>query len=149
MGGTYLAKPGEVERRWWIIDAKGKPLGRLASLIASILRGKHKPEFTPSVDMGDSVIVLNAGSFVLTGKKPRQKMLFRHSGYPGGARFIQYEKLMKTNPELLIETAVKGMLPHNRLGRKLIKRLHIYRGSTHPHQGQKPVVWEGTLGKEV
>lgn len=143
MRGTYLAKPGEVERKWWIIDAKGKPLGRLAVTIASILRGKHKPEFTPSVDTGDSVIVLNAGSLVLTGKKPRQKMFFRHSGYPGGARFIQYEKLMKTNPELLIRTAVKGMLPHNRLSRKLIRRLYVYRGSSHPHEAQKPAVWQG------
>lgn len=143
MRGTYMAKPGEVERKWWIIDAKGKPLGRLASTIALILRGKHKPEFTPSVDMGDSVIVLNADSFVLTGKKPEQKIFFRHSGYPGGARYIPYKHLMKSNPELLIRTAVKGMLPHNRLGRKLLKHLYIYRGSNHPHEAQRPAVWQG------
>ncbi|HHY35385.1 MAG TPA: 50S ribosomal protein L13 [Firmicutes bacterium] len=143
MRGTYMARPGEVERKWWIIDAKGKPLGRLASTVALILRGKHKPEFTPSVDMGDSVIVLNAGSFVLTGKKPEQKIFFRHSGYPGGARYIPYKKLMKSNPEILIRTAVKGMLPHNRLGRKLLKRLFVYRGSNHPHEAQRPAVWQG------
>lgn len=143
MRGTYMARPGEVERKWWIIDAKGKPLGRLASTVALILRGKHKPEFTPSVDMGDSVIVLNADSFVLTGKKPEQKIFFRHSGYPGGARYIPYEKLMRSNPELLIRTAVKGMLPHNRLGRKLLKRLYVYRGSNHPHEAQRPAVWQG------
>ena len=143
MRGSYMAKPGEIERKWWIIDAKGKPLGRLASTVASILRGKHKPEFTPSVDMGDSVIILNADSFVLTGKKPEQKIFFRHSGYPGGARYIPYEKLMESNPELLIRTAVKGMLPHNRLGRKLLKHLYVYRGSNHPHEAQKPTVWQG------
>ncbi|MBE3519861.1 MAG: 50S ribosomal protein L13 [Firmicutes bacterium] len=143
MRGTYMAKPGEVKRKWWIIDAKGKPLGRLASTVALILRGKHKPEFTPSVDMGDNVIVLNADSFVLTGKKPEQKIFFRHSGYPGGARYIQYKKLMKSNPELLIRTAVKGMLPHNRLGRKLLKHLFVYRGSNHPHEAQRPAVWPG------
>jgi large subunit ribosomal protein L13 len=140
---TYMAKPGEVERKWWIIDAEGKPLGRLATLCSGILRGKLKPTYTPSVDAGDSVIILNAEKVKLTGNKPAQKIFFTHSGYPGGAKYTPYEVMLKKNPRLVIETAVKGMLPHNRLSRRIIKRLFVYRGGTHPHEAQKPSVWQG------
>jgi len=118
-----MAKPGEVPRKWWIIDAKGKPLGRVASQAATLLRGKHKPEFTPSVDMGDSVIIINAKAVALTGKKRDQKIYFTHSGYPGGDKYIPYKIMMEKFPERVVETAVKGMLPRNRLGKKIEKRL--------------------------
>jgi large subunit ribosomal protein L13 len=140
---SYMAKPGQVERKWWIIDAEGKPLGRLSSLCASILRGKLKPTYTPSVDAGDSVIILNAEKVKLTGNKARDKVFFTHSGYPGGAKYISYEVMLKRNPRAVIEAAVKGMLPHNRLSRKIMKRLFVYRGGTHPHEAQKPSVWQG------
>lgn len=143
MGNTYMAKPGEVARKWWIIDAQGKPLGRLATLAATILRGKHKPTFTPSVDTGDSVIILNASKVKLTGNKMKDKIFFTHSGYPGGAKYTPYGEMLKKHPTRVVETAVKGMLPHNRLGRKIIKRLFVYKGSTHPHEAQKPSVWQG------
>ncbi|MGI6667582.1 MAG: 50S ribosomal protein L13 [Bacillota bacterium] len=138
-----MAKPSEATRKWWIIDAEGKPLGRLATLAASILRGKMKPTYTPSVDAGDSVIIINADKVKLTGNKLKDKIFFTHSGYPGGAKYTPYEVMMKKNPRLVVETAVKGMLPHNRLGRKVIKRLFVYRGSTHPHDAQKPAYWQG------
>ena len=143
MGETYMAKPSPDQRKRWVIDAEGKPLGRLATLVSTILRGKHKPTFTPSVDMGDSVIILNASKVKLTGKKMEQKMFFTHSGYPGGARLTPYKFMIKKHPERVIETAVKGMLPHTRLSRKLMKRLFVYRGGTHPHESQKPSVWQG------
>lgn len=143
VGVTYMAKPGEVPRKWWIIDAKGKPLGRIASLAATLLRGKHKPTFTPSVDMGDSVIIINAKDVLLTGKKPEQKIFFTHSGYPGGDRYIPYRIMLKERPERVVEVAVKGMLPKNRLGRRLRKRLFVYRGPNHPHEAQKPEFWQG------
>jgi len=143
VGFTYMAKPGEVPRKWWIIDAKDKPLGRVASLAASILRGKHKPTYTPSVDMGDSVIIINASQVKLTGKKRDQKIFFTHSGYPGGARYTPYRIMLQKHPERVLEAAVKGMLPHNRLGRKLIKHLFVYKGASHPHEAQKPSVWQG------
>ncbi len=138
-----MAKPGEIDRKWWIIDATDKPLGRLASRVAFILRGKHKPTFTPSVDMGDSVIILNASKVKLTGKKAEQKMYFSHSGYPGGDRYIPYKDMIRRKPERVVEVAVKGMLPKNRLGRQITKRLFVYRGATHPHQAQKPSMWQG------
>lgn len=143
LGATYMAKPSEVDRKWWIIDASGKPLGRVASLAASILRGKMKPTYTPSVDAGDSVIIINAEKVKLTGNKLKDKIFFTHSGYPGGAKYTPYEVMLKKNPRLVVETAVKGMLPHNRLGRKLIKRLFVYTGNTHPHSAQKPAYWQG------
>lgn len=143
MSKTYMAKPGEVTRKWWVIDADGKPLGRLASLVAIILRGKHKPTFTPSVDTGDSVIILNASKVKLTGNKLQDKIFFTHSGYPGGDRYTPYGEMIKKHPTRVVETAVKGMLPHNRLGRKLIKRLFVYPGGTHPHEAQKPSAWQG------
>ncbi|MGI6662192.1 MAG: 50S ribosomal protein L13 [Bacillota bacterium] len=138
-----MAKPSESTRKWWIIDAEGKPLGRLATLAASILRGKMKPTYTPSVDAGDSVIIINADKVKLTGNKLKDKIFFTHSGYPGGAKYTPYEVMLKKNPRLVVETAVKGMLPHNRLGRKVIKRLFVYRGGTHPHSAQKPAYWQG------
>lgn len=143
MSKTYMAKPGEVARKWWVIDAEGKPLGRLATLAATILRGKHKPTFTPSVDMGDSVIILNASKVKLTGNKLRDKIFFTHSGYPGGDKYVPYGEMIKKHPTRVVETAVKGMLPHNRLGRKLIKRLFVYKGGTHPHESQQPSAWQG------
>lgn len=142
MTTTFMAKPREVERKWYIIDATNKPLGRLASEVASILRGKHKPIFTPHVDTGDYVIVINAEKVVLTGKKLTQKKWYRHSGYPGGLKVTDYRTLLATKPEKAVELAVKGMLPHNSLGRKMFKKLKVYRGDSHPHQAQKPEKWE-------
>ncbi|HHW06121.1 MAG TPA: 50S ribosomal protein L13 [Clostridia bacterium] len=142
MTTTFMAKPREVERKWYIIDATDKPLGRLASEVASILRGKHKPIFTPHVDTGDFVIVINAEKVVLTGKKLTQKKWIRHSGHPGGLKSTDYQTLLATKPEKAVELAVKGMLPHNSLGRKMFKKLKVYRGDSHPHQAQKPEKWE-------
>lgn len=143
MGVTHMAGSAGDSRRWWIIDAKGKPLGRVASLCASILRGKHKPDYTPSTDSGDSVIVINAQDVTLTGKKKSQKIFFTHSGYPGGARYTPYGVMLEKHPERVVRAAVWGMLPHNRLGRKIIRHLFVYRDSTHPHEAQKPSVWQG------
>jgi len=135
---TYLAKPGEVQRKWYVIDAEGKVLGRLASQVAAILRGKHKPEFTPNVDCGDHVIIINADKVLLTGKKDENKIHYRHSLYPGGLKEIKYSHLLKTKPEYAISRTIWGMLPHNRLGRKMITKLRVYRGSEHPHAAQRP-----------
>lgn len=139
---TYLAKTGEVNSNWYVIDANGKTLGRLATTIANILRGKHKPEFTPNVDCGDYVIVVNAEKVVLTGKKLDQKEFITHSMYPGGLKVTPYRLLMQKKPELVIEEAVKGMLPHTRLGREQIKKLKVYRGAEHPHAAQQPKPYE-------
>jgi large subunit ribosomal protein L13 len=127
-----------VESKWYVVDADGMVLGRLASRIASRLRGKHKPEFVPYLDKGDHIIVVNAAGIRLTGKKAAQKELKRYSGYPGGLKRTSYEKLLKDKPELVVEKAIKGMLPHNRLGRKLAKKLRVYSGPDHPHEAQKP-----------
>ncbi len=127
-----------IERKWYVVDATGKVLGRLASRVATILRGKHKPEYAPHLDVGDHVIVINAEKVVLTGKKLEQKEYRRFSGYPGGLKRIKYEKLMKEKPEFVVEKAIKGMLPHTKLGRKMAKKLRVYRGPEHPHQAQKP-----------
>ncbi|MGQ9496699.1 MAG: 50S ribosomal protein L13 [Desulfotomaculales bacterium] len=140
---TFMAKEGEVERKWYVVDGAGKTLGRLAAEVARILRGKHKPVFTPHVDTGDHVIVINAEKVVLTGKKPQQKMWYRHSGYPGGLKATNYATLMKTRPERVVEKAIVGMLPHNRLGARMAKKLRVYRGADHPHAAQKPEVWQG------
>ncbi|WP_200774201.1 50S ribosomal protein L13 [Thermosyntropha lipolytica] len=137
-----MAKPAEIERKWYVIDASGQPLGRLASEVAAILRGKHKPIYTPHVDTGDYVIVINAEKIVLTGDKLNKKMYRHHSGYPGGLKEMSYRDLLQKKPEKAIELAVKGMLPHNRLGRKMFKKLKVYRGSEHPHQAQKPEIRE-------
>jgi len=139
---TYSAKPGEIAREWYLVDADGLTLGRLATLIADTLRGKRKPQFTPHVDTGDFVIVVNAGKVALTGNKRQTKVAYRHSGYPGGLRQIGYEELLTKRPEQAIELAVKGMLPHNRLGRKLIGKLKVYAGNEHPHSAQMPVPFE-------
>ena len=138
---TYFAKANTVERKWYVIDAAGLPLGRLATEAARILRGKHKPTFTPHVDTGDHVIIINAEKVVLTGKKLDQKMYRRHSGYPGGLKETPYRRLLEKMPERAVEHAVKGMLPHNRLGAQMYRKLKVYRGADHPHQAQKPEVW--------
>lgn len=137
-----MAKAQEIERKWYVIDAADKTLGRLSTEAAAILRGKHKPIFTPHVDTGDHVIVINAEKVKLTGKKLQQKELIRHTGYPGGLKRISYGTLIKTKPERIIEHSIKGMLPHNRLGSAMYKKLKVYRGAEHPHQAQKPEVWE-------
>lgn len=142
MKKTYYAKAGEVERKWYIIDADDKVLGRMAARIALILRGKHKPHFTPHTDTGDFVIVINADKVKLTGKKIDDKVYFRHSGYPGGIKSINARNLLKKFPERLIEYAVWGMLPKNSLGRKQYRKLKVYRGSKHPHEAQKPEILE-------
>jgi large subunit ribosomal protein L13 len=135
---TYMAKNEEVERSWFVVDAENKTLGRLASKIAQYIRGKHKPTFTPHVDMGDYVIVVNAEKINLSGNKLDQKKYYKHSNYPGGITEVTYRELLAKNPEFIIEKAVKGMLPSNKLGRKMIKKLKVYSGANHPHQAQKP-----------
>lgn len=135
---TYMANPEKVDRDWYIVDASGKTLGRFASEVAQILRGKHKPTFTPSVDTGDYVIVINAEKIELTGNKWANKEYAHHSNYPGGLKTTTYDKLRQKNPELIIENAVKGMLPHNKLGTKIFEKLNVYSGSEHPHKAQKP-----------
>jgi len=142
MRGTYMAKPSEIDRKWYVVDVEGQTLGRVASEIATILKGKHKPEYTPHLDTGDFVIVINAGKIHLTGRKWDQKELKRYSGYPGGLKKIKYSELLKKNPEIMIEKAVKGMLPKNRLGRKMMKKLKVFAGADHPHQAQQPQAWE-------
>jgi len=135
---TYSAKPGEVERRWYVVDASEHNLGRLAARIAMVLRGKHKPEFTPHVDTGDYVIVLNARKVNLTGRKLDQKYYHRYSGHPGGLRSIDARTVRETDPERMIKQAVKGMLPKNRLSRQVLRKLKVYAGPEHPHTAQKP-----------
>jgi len=137
---TFVAKPNEVKRKWYVIDATDKPLGRLASEVAKILRGKHKPIYTPHVDTGDHVIIINAQNVMLTGKKLDQKMYRHHSLHPGGLKETPYRKFLAQKPEKAIYEAVRGMLPHNSLGRKMIKKLRIYRGAEHRHQAQQPEV---------
>jgi large subunit ribosomal protein L13 len=139
---TYSMKASEIQNKWFIVDAEGKVLGRIASEIAKILRGKHKPEYTPHLEMGDSVIVINADKVVLTGSKSTDKDYFSHSNYPGGINFVNIRKAQKTRPDFVIRHAVKGMLPHNRLSNKLITNLKIYTGPEHPHAAQQPVALE-------
>ena len=135
---TYAVKASEIERHWWVVDATDQTLGRLATRIATLLEGKHKPIYSPHLDTGDHVVVLNAASIKVTGNKLEQKRYYRHSGYPGGFREESLEALLERKPELAIERAVKGMLPRNRLGRAMIKKMKVYRGSEHPHQAQQP-----------
>ena len=137
---TYMAKVETVERKWYVIDAAGKPLGRVAVAAANILRGKHRPEFTPHVDCGEFVIIINAEKAVLTGNKLDQKYYRRHTGYIGGLKEVQYKTLMANRPEMAMELAVKGMLPHNSLGAKAFTRLHVYAGENHEQAAQKPIV---------
>ena len=139
---TYMAKPETVVRSWYIIDAAGKPLGKTAAAAANILRGKHRPEFTPHVDCGENVIIINCSKAVLTGKKLDQKFHRTHSGYIGGLKEIGYRQLMAQKPEFAMELAVKGMLPKNSIGAKSMTRLHAYAGSEHKQQAQKPVPYE-------
>ncbi len=135
---TYVTKPSEVEREWFVVDAEGKTLGRLATEIARILRGKHKPNYSPSVDVGDYVIVVNAEKIRVTGRKLDQKIYYRHSGYPGGLKQICLRDLLARHPTRVIEYAVRGMLPKNALGRRMFKKLKVYAGPDHPHQAQRP-----------
>ncbi len=136
--GTSGPRPEAGTAEWYVVDADGKTLGRLASQVARVLRGKHKPTYTPSLDMGDYVIVVNAEKIKVTGNKAEQKMYYRHTGYPGGLRAVPYEVMISKRPEAVVMHAVKGMLPHNRLGRQLGKKLKVYRGAEHPHAAQKP-----------
>jgi len=153
---TYSPKPDHIERRWYVIDASGLVLGRLSSEIAAILRGKHKPIYAPHMDCGDNVIVINADLIEVTGGKEAKKISWRHSGYPGGIKGTRYDKLMAEKPVFVIEKAVRGMLPHNRLGRQLIRKLHVVAGAEHPHKAQQPVpytlgqppAWEGIPAKK-
>ena len=133
-----MAKKGAIEQKWLLVDAKGKTLGRLASRIAILLRGKHKPIFTPHVDTGDFVVVVNADKINLTGKKWQEKLYIYHTGYPGGLKSTSAEKVRSKKPERLITMAVQGMLPKNKLGKKMIKKLKVYAGESHPHQAQQP-----------
>ncbi|SDY91809.1 MULTISPECIES: 50S ribosomal protein L13 [Thermoactinomycetaceae] len=142
MRTTFIAKPHQVERKWYVVDAQGKTLGRLATEVATLLRGKHKPEFTPHVDTGDFVIVINASGIELTGNKLNKKIYYRHSGHPGGLKQTVAADLRATRPERMIELAVKGMLPKGSLGRQQLKKLKVYAGTEHPHQAQSPVEYE-------
>ncbi len=135
---SYMAKPGEVEQKWILVDAEGQVFGRLASKVANILNGKNKPEYTPSVDVGDYVIVINAEKLVFTGNKLEQKMHYRHSGYPGGLKATSYKTLMDKKPEFAFMEAVRRMLPKNKMGSKMLKKLRVYRGSEHDHAAQQP-----------
>ena len=139
---TFMAKAQEIERKWYILDAEGKSLGRVAAKAADLLRGKNEPIFTPHVDCGNHVIVINADKAVLTGKKLEQKFYYRHTGYIGGLKAVQYKTLMATKPEKAMELAVKGMVPDTTIGRKALTRLRVYKGTEHKHEAQKPVVYE-------
>ncbi len=139
---SYMAKPSEIDRKWYVVDAEGKTLGRLSTQIAMILMGKHKPEYTSHIDTGDYVIVINAEKVALTGKKLDQEFHVRHTGYPGGQKKVSLRNVLNKHPERLVEHSVKGMLPKNRLGRQMYKKLKVYAGSEHAHQAQKPEVLE-------
>jgi len=135
---TYTPQEASIDRKWYLVDAQGLVLGRMASAVASILRGKNKPYFTPHLDTGDFVVIVNAEKVLLTGKKATQKAYFRHSGYPGGVKWTPLSKMMEKHPERMVWFAVKGMLPKNKLGRAQLKKLKVYAGATHPHEAQKP-----------
>ena len=135
---TFVTKPESVEREWFVVDAEGQTLGRLASQVAAVLRGKHKPQYSPAVDVGDFVIVVNAEKIRVTGRKMLQKKYYRHSGYPGGLSEITLADQLERYPTRVIKAAVRGMLPRNRLGRKMFKKLKVYAGAEHPHQAQQP-----------
>lgn len=143
---TYSAKPLETERKWYLLDAEGQILGKVAVLAADLLRGKHKPQYTPNVDTGDFVIIINADKIQVTGKKETDKMYYHHTGYPGGLRSASFKDLMRKNPVLPLEKAIKGMLPHNTLGREQFNKLKIYAGAEHPHAAQKPEVYKEKAG---
>lgn len=139
---TYVTKPADIERAWYVVDAEGQTLGRLASSVATILRGKHKPIYSPAVDCGDFVIVLNADKIAVTGRRLEQKKYYRHSLYIGGLKEISLRDQLQKHPERVIESAVRGMLPKNALGRKMFKKLKVYAGDEHPHAAQQPQPWE-------
>lgn len=139
---TFTPKREEIKRKWILIDARGKVLGRLASQVASILRGKNKTIFTPHLDTGNEVIIINARDVLVTGKKREQKAYYHHTGYPGGLKSVKFETLFKKEPEKVLTTAIRGMLPHNKLGRAMLKKLRVYAGPKHPHQAQKPEIME-------
>jgi large subunit ribosomal protein L13 len=139
---TFTAKPEDIHRKWYLVDAEGKVLGRLANQVAQILRGKHKPIYSPHLDVGDHVVIINADKIRVTGRKAQQKRYYRYTGYPGGLRSVEYSKLLRERPERILEHAIRGMLPHNRLGRRMFKKLKIYAGGEHSHQAQKPEVLE-------
>ena len=138
MKTTFMDNASNIERKWYVVDAEGQTLGRLAAEVAKVLRGKHKPTFTPHVDTGDYVIVVNAAKIKLTGKKLIQKTYFRHSGYPGGSSFTQAGHMLEKRPERVVEMAVRGMLPKNKLGEQMYRKLNVYAGAEHPHQAQQP-----------
>ena len=142
MRTTFMANAQNIERKWYVVDAEGKTIGRLATEVAAILRGKHKPTFTPHVDTGDHVIILNASKVELTGKKLTDKIYYRHSMHPGGLKTRTALEMRTNYPEKMLELAIKGMLPKNSLGRQMFKKLHVYAGSEHPHQAQQPEVYE-------
>ena len=137
-----MPKAADITRQWYVVDAEGQVFGRVASQVANILRGKNKPIYTPNVDTGDYVIIINADKIVMTGKKLDQKKAYSHSGFPGGLKTVSYRTLMDKNPERVIEKAVWGMIPHNSLGRQQIKKLHVYAGGEHPHAAQMPIPYE-------
>ena len=139
---TYSPKPGDIDSAWYVIDAEGKVLGRLASETEKLLRGKHRPQYSPHWNIGDHVIVINAEKVRVTGKKPQQKLYRRHTGWPGGLKATVFKDMQQKFPDRIIHLAVKGMLPRNRLGRAMVRRLRVYAGPTHPHQAQKPVAIE-------
>ena len=135
---TYSARPADVQRQWLLVDAEGKNLGRLATRVATLLRGKHKPIYTPSLDTGDHVVIVNAAKIVLTGAKPQDKKYFRHTMYPGGERWTSIQEVFEKHPERVVERAIKGMVPRTKLGRAMMKKLKVYGGAEHPHQAQNP-----------
>ena len=139
---TYVPKEGEIIKKWHVIDAEGKVLGRVAAEAAKLLRGKHKPQYTPYLDCGDHVVIINASRAVVTGAKRRDKMYYRHSGYPGGLKEVPYERVIEKHPTRPMTLAIRGMLPHNRLGRKLLTNVRVYAGSDHPHEAQHPQPYE-------
>lgn len=147
MNKTYTPKPGDVDRAWFVLDATALPLGRLASEIARILRGKHKPIYAPHIDVGDHVIVVNAEKVAVTSDKSQSKIYYRHSGYPGGVKAESFDSLRERRPEAIIERAVRGMLPKNRLGRQMLRKLKVYAGAGHPHDAQTPEPLELNIRK--
>ena len=147
MQKTFAPKPADVDRKWYVVDATNLPLGRLASEIAQLLRGKHKPTYAPHADMGDYIVVVNCEKVAITSNKSRDKIYYRHSGYPGGLTEESFDRLMERRPEQIIERAVRGMLPKNRLGRQMIKKLKVYAGGDHPHASQEPEALEMNIRK--
>ncbi|XRQ06131.1 50S ribosomal protein L13 [Actinomadura welshii] len=146
---TYTPKPADVQRQWYVIDATDVVLGRLASQVAQLLRGKHKPIYAPHLDTGDFVVIVNADKVAMSGNKAERKRAYRHSGYPGGLRSMSYAELLAKNPERAVEKAIKGMLPKNSLGRKMFGKVKVYSGPEHPHQAQKPVPFEITQVSQI